>query len=62
MATVYSRQFISCVGVHAAQPVEQPLNRPQHRVEKRALALENTRHVDAQGAHQRNQNHKEDNI
>ena len=60
MAAVYSRQFISCVGLYSAEPVEQTLNRFQHPIEKCAFALEYARHVQAQRLHQHDENHSEE--
>ena len=35
--------------IHAREPVHQLLDRPQHRVQERLLAVEHTRHERAQG-------------
>ena len=44
----YSFQSISRFSSMPVQPVEQPLDGPQHGIEKRLLARENARHEDAE--------------
>ena len=60
--TAYSVQRISCVFIHAGHAVEQPFNRPQHRIHKGALAIKHARHEDAERLGDREHQQEENEI
>ena len=53
IATAYSAQVISVPGCTRQTPIDEPLDRPQHRVEERLLVREDARHVKPQRHAQR---------
>ena len=59
-AKAYSRQFISLSGVDAAELVDEPLERAQHRVQPGALPFKNAGQINAHRTNGRQQNERVD--